>query len=97
MLCTCEGSDNYGASVNYTLGADERFFGTSPWSHGREERGQMYSVEHYINAREEGLLLQEVMDEFHISEATAYCYEIGYQCYLKKTNLDVALTLLTSN
>lgn len=54
----------------------------------------MANIEHYLNARESGLKMEEIQKKFALSEATVYCWEIGYQCYLKRLPLDKCLELL---
>lgn len=51
----------------------------------------MVNLESYINVRKSGKTMQEIQTRKCLSEATAYCWEIGYQCYLKKIPLDKAL------
>jgi len=56
----------------------------------------MVNLETYIKVRERGKTMQEIQERKCLSEATAYCWEIGYQCYLKKMPLDKALEVIDS-
>jgi hypothetical protein len=49
------------------------------------------TIEGYILARRSGQSMEDIQSGYHLSEATAYCWEIGYQCYLKKVSLDEVL------
>lgn len=52
------------------------------------------TIEKYLKMRDKGLSLENVMWEHSLSEATAYTLELGYQCYLKKLPLDMAIKLI---
>lgn len=54
----------------------------------------MGTLEAYIKARERGKTMEQVRKHEHLSEATAYCWEIGYQSYLKRISLDKVLGMV---
>lgn len=56
--------------------------------------GDIYNLEMYINTRNSGLTMEQIQNQFRLSGATTYCWEIGYQCYLKCLPLDKCLELV---
>lgn len=54
------------------------------------------TIERYLKLRHCGKTLEEIQKENHLSEATAYTLELGYQCYLKQLPLDKAIEIIQS-
>lgn len=52
------------------------------------------SIEQYIKYRNAGKQIEEIQNEYLLSEATALTLELGYQCYLKNISLDKAINLV---
>lgn len=54
------------------------------------------TIECYLKMRNEGKGLVEIQQKNHLSEATVWTLELGYQCYLKKIPLDKAIEIIWS-
>ena len=52
------------------------------------------TIEVYLKLRNNGKSLKEIQKENALSEGTVYTLELGYQCYLKKLNLDKAIEII---
>lgn len=53
------------------------------------------TIERYIKERENEKTLDDIQEENRLSEATAWTFELSYQCYLKKVSLDKATLIVT--
>ncbi|WP_157684546.1 hypothetical protein [Cytobacillus praedii] len=54
------------------------------------------TMEVYLKLRDSGKGLEDIRIEKCISEATAWTFELGYQCYLKNIALDDAALIIKS-
>lgn len=53
------------------------------------------SIESYIVKRStRGMTMEEIQEEYSLSEGTVYTLELGYQCYLKSIPLDRAIAVI---
>ncbi|QZA70199.1 hypothetical protein 278BB001_48 [Bacillus phage 278BB001] len=53
------------------------------------------TMESYIIKRnKKGMTLEEIQEEYSLSEGTVYTLELGYQCYLKSIPLDRAIAVI---
>lgn len=57
----------------------------------------IYSINQYIKTRQRGYTVDDIQKHCCIDEATAYTWELGYQCYLKKLPLDKAIEIIKSS
>lgn len=53
------------------------------------------TIEQYINLRDSGKEVENIKEEFLLSEATVLTFELGYTCYLNKVSLDSAIDFMS--
>ncbi|AGY47478.1 hypothetical protein BSP10_117 [Bacillus phage BSP10] len=53
------------------------------------------TIESYIVKRStRDMTMEEIQEEYSLSEGTVYTLELGYQCYLKSIPLDRAIKVI---
>lgn len=55
------------------------------------------SIESYLSGRDNGMTIEEIQEEYLLSEATVWTLELGYQCYKKNMPLDRAVALIKNS
>lgn len=55
------------------------------------------TIESYLSGRDNGITIEEIQEEYLLSEATVWTLELGYQCYKKNMLLDKAVDLIKNS
>jgi hypothetical protein len=54
------------------------------------------TMERYLKLRYKGTTVQEIQNEYELSESTVWTLELGYTCFLKGIPLDEAIKAIFS-